>query len=394
MTENSVNEVNNNHRKRRIALAVVGLVLLAGLVAGFLLIQYRKTHITTDDAFVRGSIYQISPRVSWTVLKIYVRDNQGVKSGDLLLELEPDIFKEKVREAAAALQAEKLKLLELQSTVQARKKKISAARAHLNRVLAARGELKAALKAREAEIGAKSALLKKAGIDLKRAERLINKGVIPRDRYETAETVYETALAALKVSKALVRQAGIALQAHASVISQADAALKAEEALLNRLKAAVKTQKKVIERRRAKLEVARLSLSYSRVYAPVSGYITMKSVERGNTVRSGQPLMAVVPLDGLYVVANYKETQIERIRPGQVVRIKIDSYPGKNLSGKVDSIMAGTGSSFSLFPPENATGNYVKVVQRIPIKILLTKGSDRENILRVGMSVVPTVVVQ
>lgn len=142
------------------------------------------------------------------------------------------------------------------------------------------------------------------------------------------------------------------------------------------------------------LRQAELNLGYTRVTAPAAGYITRKSVQAGNQIKDGQPLMAVVDLDTLYVVANYKETEMERIRPGQTVRITVDAYPGKVFTGKVDSIMAGTGVSFSLFPAENATGNYVKVVQRIPVKIALDPGADKDRLLRVGMSVVPTVLAE
>lgn len=139
------------------------------------------------------------------------------------------------------------------------------------------------------------------------------------------------------------------------------------------------------------LRQAELNLGYTRITAPAAGYITRKSVQTGNQVSTGQPLMAVVDLDNLFVIANYKETEMARIRPGQPVRITVDAYSGRALTGKVDSIMAGTGVSFSLFPAENATGNYVKVVQRIPVKIVLDPGADKDHLLRVGMSVVPTV---
>ncbi|MHB8843738.1 MAG: efflux RND transporter periplasmic adaptor subunit [Nitrospirota bacterium] len=139
------------------------------------------------------------------------------------------------------------------------------------------------------------------------------------------------------------------------------------------------------------LRQAELNLGYTRVTAPAAGYITRKSVQTGNQVKDGQPLMAIVDLDNLFVIANYKETELERIRPGQAVEITVDAYPGRKLSGRVDSVMAGTGVSFSLFPAENATGNYVKIVQRIPVKIVLDPGADKDRLLRVGMSVVPTV---
>jgi membrane fusion protein (multidrug efflux system) len=142
------------------------------------------------------------------------------------------------------------------------------------------------------------------------------------------------------------------------------------------------------------LRQAELNLGYTRITAPAAGYVTRKSVQTGNQVKDGQPLMAVVDLDSLYIVANYKETEMGHIRPGQTVRITVDAYPGRDLTGKVDSIMAGTGVSFSLFPAENATGNYVKVVQRIPIKIVLDPGADKDRLLRVGMSVIPTVLAQ
>jgi membrane fusion protein (multidrug efflux system) len=142
------------------------------------------------------------------------------------------------------------------------------------------------------------------------------------------------------------------------------------------------------------LRQAELNLGYTRIAAPAAGYVTRKSVQTGNQVKDGQPLMAVVDLDSLYIVANYKETEMGHIRPGQTVRITVDAYPGRDLTGKVDSIMAGTGVSFSLFPAENATGNYVKVVQRIPIKIVLDPGADKDRLLRVGMSVIPTVLAQ
>lgn len=139
------------------------------------------------------------------------------------------------------------------------------------------------------------------------------------------------------------------------------------------------------------LRQAELNLGYTRVTAPAAGYVTRKSVQTGNQVKDGQPLMAVVDLDNLFVIANYKETELARIRPGQAVEITVDAYPGRKISGRVDSVMAGTGVSFSLFPAENATGNYVKVVQRIPVKIVLDPGADKDRLLRVGMSVVPTV---
>jgi membrane fusion protein (multidrug efflux system) len=143
------------------------------------------------------------------------------------------------------------------------------------------------------------------------------------------------------------------------------------------------------------LKAAELNLGYTKIYAPTDGYITKRTVEIGNQIQAGQPLMAVVPLaqEDIWITANYKETQLEKVKPGQKVEIKVDTYPGKVFYGRVDSIMSGTGAVFSLFPPENATGNFVKVVQRIPVKIIPEKGADPSHLLRIGMSVVPTILI-
>ncbi len=382
---------NNNHKKRRIALGVFAVFLSVGLIAIYFYIQYTKTHITTDDAYVRGSIHIISPKVTGTVLNLNVTDNQMVKKGEILVELEPDLFIQRLREAESSLKAEDSRLSGVTAMIKAQGKKVSAAKALLVKTRAVRGELAALVEVRKAEAAAKSSLLRQAELDLGRAENLVKKGVIPQDRYDRAKTACETSISALKAAQAMKRQAEVSLRAHGSVIVQAEASLKAEKAVLEQLNASLKTQQEQIRRMAARLELARLNLSYTKVYAPVDGYVTRKSVEAGNQVMAGQPMMAIVPLNNIYVIANYKETKIQRLRPGQEVRIKVDAYPGKVFTGRVDSIMAGTGVVFSLFPPENATGNYVKVVQRIPVKIVLEQGADAGHILRIGMSAVATV---
>jgi membrane fusion protein (multidrug efflux system) len=156
------------------------------------------------------------------------------------------------------------------------------------------------------------------------------------------------------------------------------------------------TQQAQIQEKEATLKMAELNQSYTRIYAPSEGYITKRTVEVGNQVQAGQPLMAIVPLtqEDIWITANYKETQLKYVKPGQRVTIKVDTYPGKTFEGRVNSIMAGTGAVFSLFPPENATGNFVKVVQRIPVKILLESGTDPNHLLRIGMSVAPTILIE
>lgn len=326
----------NNHEKKKKALQVFGIVLSVGVVIGFFYAQYKKTHISTDDAFIEGNIHTISSRVSGTVKAVYVTDNQAVKQGDLLLDIDPADYRVKLMEASSSLSAERAKLIEVET-------RIEAARANL--------ELQ-------------KANLRLAEVEKKRAEDLYSQEVISRDRYDRALTAYDIAVAQVKAAEEQLRQAESQLS----------------------------TQSSTIKQKQATAALAELHYQYTKIYAPAAGYVTKKSVQIGNQVQPGQPLMAVVSLDDIWVVANFKETQIERIRPGQAVKIRVDGYPGRVFTGKVDSIMAGTGVAFSLFPAENATGNYVKVVQRIPVKIVFDKDTDTDHVLRVGMSVVPTVI--
>lgn len=355
-----------NNKRKKIAIIVFIAIVLIGAITFYFYLSYKSTHITTDDAFVDGYIHTIAPKVSGTVKTIYVRDNQPVKKGDLLLEIDPADFDVKVSEASSGLNAERARLLETEARIEASKKRLS--------------ELITAMEASKANFELQEANLKQAEQDMKRAESLYREEIIPKERYEKTMTAYKVAVAQVKAAKEQLRQAEMALQTQKAIVKQAEASKR--------------TQLSAIKQKEALLKEAELNYSYTKIYAPSDGYVTKKSVEIGNQIKAGQPLMSVVSLDDVYVVANYKETQLEKIRTGQKVKIKVDTYPKKVFWGKVESIMAGTGASFSLFPPENATGNYVKVVQRIPVKILLDKDTDREHILRIGMSVVPTVIVE
>jgi membrane fusion protein (multidrug efflux system) len=223
--------------------------------------------------------------------------------------------------------------------------------------------------------------LEQAELDLRRAEGLFKKEAMSKERYEKTMTAYKVALSQVRAAEEGLKSVASGVETQKATITQNEASKI--------------SQASVIKQKEAALEAAKLNAGYTKIYAPIDGYITKKSVEIGNQVQIGQPLMAVVDLvEDVHVVANYKETQLEKVRPGQKVEIKVDTYPGKTFKGKVDSIMAGTGSTFSLFPPENATGNYVKVVQRIPVKIVLDQNTDPEHILRIGMSVEPTIIVR
>jgi membrane fusion protein (multidrug efflux system) len=252
----------------------------------------------------------------------------------------------------------------------------------------------AAVSARQAQMQARSAALDQSRLDLIRAEKLSKQEVIPQSRYERAKTTFEMASADLTAAEEFKNQAVVALKAHKSTVAQVQAQVKAEEAAYERSRASLTTQMGQISRRKAQAESARLRLSYTALIAPADGFVTRLSAEVGNTVQAGQPLMSLVNLEDAYVVANYKETRIGRFKQGQKVTIKLDSYPGLKFKGTLDSIMAGTGAAFTLFPPENASGNYVKVVQRIPVKITFDDLEDVRPLLRIGMSAVPTILVK
>ena len=329
-------EQTGNGQKKKKAFMIVGVVVVIGLIAGYFYSGYRKTHVSTDDAFIDGNIHSIAAKIYGTVKKVSVKDNQPVKKGDLLVEVDPADYTARLREASSAVGTEKAKLSEAGTKIEAAKVNLELQRANL----------------------------RLAELEKNRAEALYQKEVLPRDRYDRAMTGYEVAVAQVKAAEEQLRQAESQKLTQASTIMQKEATAALVE----------------------------LNYEYTKIYAPVDGYVTRKSVQTGNQIQPGQPLMAVVALDDIWVTANFKETQMENIRPGQRVELTVDSYPGKVFSGKVDSIMAGTGVSFSLFPAENATGNYVKVVQRIPVKIVLDEGTDKDHVLRVGMSVEPTVI--
>ncbi len=354
-----------NNKRKKIAAIVFSSITITGAFVLFFYLRYKSTHITTDNAYVEGFIHVVSSKVSGTVKAIYVQDNQYVKKGDLLLEIDPADYEVKLKEAEAALDAERKRLVEIGSRIEAADKQLEQAIA--------------GLEAARANLELQKANLLQAELDYKRADALLRKEAISRAQYDKAKTAYEIARAQLRAAEEQVRQAQSAIETQRALVKQAEA-LKP-------------LQFSNIKQKEALLEAARLKYNYTKIYAPSDGYITKKSVEVGNLIREGQPLMAVVPLQDVWIVANYKETQLEKVRPGQKVKIKVDTYPRKVFWGRVDSIMAGTGAVFSLFPPENATGNYVKVVQRIPVKIVLEKETDREHYLRVGMSAVVTVII-
>ena len=368
MEENSVeNKAENNtggKRKKRIALAIFAAIGVLGSVALYFYLTYEAAHITTDDAFIDGHIHTIAPKIQGTIKEVYVDDNQRVKKGDLLVEIDPADYEVKVDETSSGLGAERAKIAEIRDKWQAGKQRLS--------------ELKAGVEASRADLELQETDLEQAERDAKRAEALVASEAYSRERYEKTMTAFDALKARVKAAREQLREAVLAVETQKAVVRQ--------------IESSGLSQQSTVKQKAAQMETARLNYTYTKIYAPADGYITKKSVERGNQVQAGQPLMAVAELDGIWVTANYKETELKKIKPSQKVTIKVDTYPNRIFRGTVDSIMAGTGAVFSLFPPENATGQYVKVVQRIPVKIVLDRDTDEDHVLRIGMSAEPTVI--
>ncbi len=364
----------------------VVLIVLAAIVAiGLYLWRYYSVRESTDDAQIDGHIAPVSARVGGTVLKVNVDDNQYVDAGSVLVQLDPkdyqvalDRARAEYEDAVAAAAAARTGV-PITSTTTA--SNLATARANLN---AADKEVDAA-RARQQEAEANYT---KVSADLNRMKQLIAKDEISRQQYDAAVAAEEAAKATVDAARANVATAqSHVIQAQAQVEAAATAPQQ-----VSVIKARASAAEAAVQKAKANLEQAELNLQYTTVRAPFNGVVSKRSVEPGQVVNPGQPLFAVVNLEDIWVTANFKETQLHQMCPGQPATIHVDTF-NHDYSGHVDSIGGATGARFSLLPPENATGNYVKVVQRIPVKIVFGKGQDPNHLLRPGMSVEPTVMV-
>jgi len=347
-------------RKRTIFLGTLSLFGLLFVGLGYL--ADNLTHEATDDAFLDANVVSVAPKVAGQVAAVHVLNNQKVKAGDLLLEIDPRDLQMALDQKKAAMDSARANTELLKSALD------------LTRAMVASAQ--ATAKQTAAEALSSEATTERAAADLKRARELIGNHTISPQEFDGAEATAKAAEASLKAAreKAASDQAKVA-QAEAEVGTAVKAFERAE------------TQTRQTE---WDLKAADLNLSYVRLTAPTNGFVTKKAVEAGDYVQVGQRLLALVP-ENFYVTANFKETQIKAIRPGQKAEITIDSVEHGPFLGHVDSIMAGSGARFSLLPPENAVGNYVKVVQRIPVKILFDEPIAGEHVLGPGMSVVPSI---
>jgi membrane fusion protein, multidrug efflux system len=320
------------------------------------------THESTDDAFLDATVVAIAPRVPGQVKKVYVAPNQPVKKGDPLLDLDPRDHEVQLAQKKAAQAAAEANVKLLESAIALFGTQVATA--------------EATAKQSEAQVAAEQASADKANSDLKRAEGLIQNKTISSQEFDSAK-------AAAAAANATLRAGQEKAASDRAKIAEAQAQLGSGRQAWERARAQAKQSAVDVEQ-------ADLNLSYTRITAPQDGQVTRKAVEGGDYVQAGQRLMALVA-DDIYVIANFKESQLQNIRTNQPVKIWIDSVAGRAMAGRVESIQAGSGAAFSLLPPENAVGNYVKVVQRVPVKIVFNQPVEAEHVLGPGMSVVPSV---
>lgn len=415
-----------NPRRRFLLPIAAGLVIIGALAYGGYLWHYSRTHVSTDDAYIAAHIAPIGARIPGTVIEVPVDDNRDVKAGDVLVRLDPRDYEVALAQARAAAEAARADLENArvnvpltdettQSLVHQAEAALEAAK-DAGQVVAhdleeRRGQLKAQRAAEAAVVAAVAqaeADLERARLDRERLRQLVEAKMIAQQDFDHADAAFKVSQAALDVARQRVTQAREQVaQAEATVRSQtatvaqtrrrqeeAEAALRTAWSQRRQVKvrqAQVDAAQGKVAQALANLRQAELNLEYCTVRAPVGGRVSKKTVEVGQVVQPGQALLALVDLDRVWIVANFKETALTRVRPGQRAAVEVDTYPGTVFKARVESIQAGSGAVFSLLPPENATGNFVKVVQRVPVKLVFDPGENARHLLVPGMSVVPTI---
>ncbi len=400
-------------RKRTIRLISLAVIVIA-IVVAIPVYAYYSVRESTDDAQIDGHVIPISPRISGNVLSVLINDNQAVKAGESLVKLDPADYQVAFDQAQAQLTGSVATTSESQenvpittvnttsqvSTAVTQQQQASAG------VLAAEQGVNAArarLNSSNASLAQAQANFVKAQKDLARYKSLVDRDEISKQDYDAAVASADANAAQVEAARSAIVEAQHNLDQSVAQVDQSRAQLatatvqrKQNEQTRARQQAVsaarVKQAQAAVQQRRADVDQAKLNLDYTIIKAPIDGIVSRKSVEPGMQINAGQQLMALIPLDDIWVTANFKETQLRKMRVGQKVEVEVDTYGGSHkYRGHIDSIAAASGAKFNLLPPENATGNYVKVVQRIPVKIVFEPGENREHRLVPGMSVTPTV---
>lgn len=413
--------------RRRIVIGAAAVVGLAGLLFGGWAWWQARSQISTDDAYVEGAVTVISSKVSGNISEMLVKDNQAVKPGELLLRVDPRDYRAKRDQAAASVKVAEAALLALRSELPMTRGVTVAqgdeARGALEGARAAEAASQSAVEEAQAQLEAKRAAALAAEADVagaratavqavrekERQRKLVEQGLVAQRDYDQAEAAEGTARASLEAFErrkiqvereaqqveAALASRRLGVQQARQRVAELRGSLARAESQRHQVpmkEAEVARAEAALAQAQADLAYAELQLQYTEVRAPVDGVVSKRTVELGQVAQMGQPLLAIVPLHEVWVLANFKETQLAHIRPGMPVEVRVDTFSDRVFKGTVDSLAAGTGARFSLLPPENATGNWVKVVQRLPVKIKLDPGQfGNPDTLRAGMSAVVTV---
>ena len=384
-------------RSKKPFMILGGVVAALAVITGIYLLATANQE-STDDAQVEADVVPIAARVNGQIAKRLVEDNQRVKKGDVLVQIDDADFAARVKQAEAELDTTRAQAAAADAQVQvveaSAKGGLQTARASFSGSSMGVANAEAQLAASRAGLERAKAEARKGELDLGRTKQLVAGNALPRERLDNAQVAYDASQAALAQAQAQVAAASEMRRLASTRVDEARGRLDQSTPIAAQIASAranadlAHARIKVAE---ATLELARLQLSYTKVIASEDGLVTKLTVQPGQMIQIGQPLAALVP-DRTYVVANFKETQVGRMRPGQPARVKIDAFPGVELEGKIESISGGTGARFSMLPPDNASGNFVKVVQRVPVRIAWGKRPDLP--LQAGLSTDVTVFVR
>jgi membrane fusion protein, multidrug efflux system len=389
-----------NSRRKFVIIAVVIL-----LVIGAAIFYWRSTFTEdTDDAQVDGDLYQVSSRVTGQVIKVYIDDNQQVKEGQAIAEIDPKDYRVALEQAEANLASSQAAAIQATAGIPITSvtvnTSVSTTSSDVTGSSSAVEQARKQAQAAEARVTAAKATALKSHLDVERYTPLVQKDVISKQQFDAAVATDASNQASVLEAEATViaQQAAVtqALQKLAQSRFQASQSVKTATDQVRVQQAKANSAMADVKQAQAKVDQAALNLSYTHITAPTTGIVNKKNVQVGANVSIGQDLLTIIPLTNLWVTANFKETQLARMQPGQSVTIKVDALGGRKFHGKLTQIGGATGSRLSLFPPENATGNYVKVVQRIPVRIDFTnlQQENGDYALRPGLSVTPEVAVK
>jgi len=441
--ESDVAEAPIKTSKRKKLLYIGGGALIVAVIAGLAYWLYARQFESTDDATVQADITQISPKVSAHVKKIYVDGNQAVHKGDLLVELDPTDLEVKLQQAEAQLKTARSQrdvaranadltarttsasqtsarsnLQSAQQNVEQQRLASEARQAQISQTRAAANTAEAGLRQAQAEVPGARSNVQLAEVEYKRRLALFEHGDISRQNVDQAQNALQNARSQLNAAEqtvnaaqSRVNEARANTRAAEQTYRQSVAQVGLTQAQVGESKGRLEdanaapervevsqsqlgTAEAAIQSAEAAVDQAKLDLSYTKIYAPEDGIVTRKTIQEGQLVQIGSPMMAISQSDEVWIVANFKETQLELMQPGQHADIEVDAFPNEDFKGHVESLQAGTGSEFSVLPAENATGNFVKVVHRVPVKIVFDDPPDKLRRLVPGMSVVPTVKVR